>query len=145
MMMKQITGDAVRKLFAVQIVAEEGAPGPDLSQMMRRRAPQRMQTNLSSDGQLKGGSPAAFLPGMAPAPGAGPANGAVPGRNLPALRSGGGPRLAGPGIGPRPGAGGMSMGGGPVAQPVSSGDPKVGRNDPCWCGSGKKFKKCHGQ
>ncbi len=23
-------------------------------------------------------------------------------------------------------------------------DPKVGRNDPCWCGSGKKFKKCHG-
>ena len=19
-----------------------------------------------------------------------------------------------------------------------------GRNDPCWCGSGKKFKKCHG-
>ena len=23
-------------------------------------------------------------------------------------------------------------------------DPKVGRNDPCPCGSGKKFKKCHG-
>ncbi|HKC51992.1 MAG TPA: SEC-C metal-binding domain-containing protein [Myxococcota bacterium] len=22
--------------------------------------------------------------------------------------------------------------------------PKVGRNDPCPCGSGKKFKKCHG-
>lgn len=22
-------------------------------------------------------------------------------------------------------------------------DPK--RNDPCWCGSGKKFKQCHGQ
>ena len=22
---------------------------------------------------------------------------------------------------------------------------KVGRNDPCWCGSGKKFKKCHGK
>jgi hypothetical protein len=21
---------------------------------------------------------------------------------------------------------------------------KVGRNDPCWCGSGKKFKFCHG-
>jgi preprotein translocase subunit SecA len=21
---------------------------------------------------------------------------------------------------------------------------EVGRNDPCWCGSGKKFKKCHG-
>lgn len=23
-------------------------------------------------------------------------------------------------------------------------EPKVGRNDPCHCGSGKKFKKCHG-
>jgi preprotein translocase subunit SecA len=22
---------------------------------------------------------------------------------------------------------------------------KIGRNDPCWCGSGKKYKKCHGQ
>jgi SEC-C motif len=23
--------------------------------------------------------------------------------------------------------------------------PKLGRNDPCFCGSGRKFKKCHGQ
>ena len=23
--------------------------------------------------------------------------------------------------------------------------PKLGRNDPCFCGSGKKFKKCHGK
>ena len=22
---------------------------------------------------------------------------------------------------------------------------KLGRNDPCWCGSGKKFKLCHGR
>ena len=22
--------------------------------------------------------------------------------------------------------------------------PKLGRNDPCHCGSGRKFKKCHG-
>jgi uncharacterized protein YecA (UPF0149 family) len=22
---------------------------------------------------------------------------------------------------------------------------RLGRNDPCWCGSGKKFKKCHGR
>jgi len=29
-------------------------------------------------------------------------------------------------------------------QPVQSG-PKVGRNDPCPCGSGKKYKHCHGQ
>jgi len=29
-----------------------------------------------------------------------------------------------------------------VEQHRSEGEP--GRNDPCWCGSGKKFKKCHG-
>ncbi|MET0808547.1 MAG: preprotein translocase subunit SecA [Pseudoxanthomonas sp.] len=29
--------------------------------------------------------------------------------------------------------------------PVTRDGPKVGRNDPCPCGSGKKFKHCHGQ
>lgn len=29
--------------------------------------------------------------------------------------------------------------------PVKTEGPKVGRNDPCWCGSGLKFKKCHGK
>ncbi len=29
-------------------------------------------------------------------------------------------------------------------QPIKSAiDHKIGRNDPCWCGSGKKWKKCH--
>ena len=27
---------------------------------------------------------------------------------------------------------------------VRRAEPKVGRNDPCPCGSGKKYKKCHG-
>ncbi|MGD8377760.1 MAG: preprotein translocase subunit SecA [Acidobacteriota bacterium] len=34
-----------------------------------------------------------------------------------------------------------------AAKPVrkaAAGEKKVGRNDPCPCGSGKKFKKCHG-
>ncbi len=35
-------------------------------------------------------------------------------------------------------AGGMPLGG------SSSSVPQVGRNDPCPCGSGKKYKKCHG-
>jgi preprotein translocase subunit SecA len=30
-------------------------------------------------------------------------------------------------------------------KPVRRDEPKVGRNDPCPCGSGKKYKKCHGQ
>lgn len=29
-------------------------------------------------------------------------------------------------------------------QTVRREEPKVGRNDPCHCGSGKKYKKCHG-
>jgi SEC-C motif-containing protein len=29
-------------------------------------------------------------------------------------------------------------------EPYVRGAPKIGRNDPCPCGSGKKFKKCHG-
>ncbi len=32
----------------------------------------------------------------------------------------------------------------PAQQPVKAG-PKVGRNDPCPCGSGKKYKNCHGR
>ena len=28
--------------------------------------------------------------------------------------------------------------------PIVRDEPKVGRNDPCPCGSGKKFKRCHG-
>ncbi len=28
-------------------------------------------------------------------------------------------------------------------EPFRSRAPKIGRNDPCWCGSGKKYKKCH--
>jgi preprotein translocase subunit SecA len=34
--------------------------------------------------------------------------------------------------------------GGSVATQVKREAPKVGRNDPCPCGSGKKYKKCHG-
>src|SRR5262249_4353879 len=30
-------------------------------------------------------------------------------------------------------------------RPIAKSDREnIGRNDPCWCGSGKKFKKCHG-
>jgi preprotein translocase subunit SecA len=39
--------------------------------------------------------------------------------------------------------GGISLGEGRVV-PIVSGEDKVGRNDPCPCGSGKKYKKCHG-
>jgi preprotein translocase subunit SecA len=31
-----------------------------------------------------------------------------------------------------------------IEQRRLSEDEQIGRNDPCWCGSGKKYKKCHG-
>jgi preprotein translocase subunit SecA len=38
-----------------------------------------------------------------------------------------------------------AVGGAVAPRPVqASASDKIGRNDPCWCGSGKKFKKCHG-
>lgn len=29
--------------------------------------------------------------------------------------------------------------------PIKTSEPKIGRNDPCHCGSGKKYKQCHGK
>ncbi len=45
------------------------------------------------------------------------------------------------------------VGGGPASSPSASGPKpgftpsgaRIGRNDPCWCGSGAKYKKCHGR
>jgi preprotein translocase subunit SecA len=40
---------------------------------------------------------------------------------------------------------GVPSAGGVLQQAMqASPHEKLGRNDPCWCGSGKKFKKCHG-
>ena len=30
-------------------------------------------------------------------------------------------------------------------QPIVNDSPRIGRNDPCPCGSGKKYKNCHGR
>ncbi len=33
----------------------------------------------------------------------------------------------------------------PPVDPIASDDDRIGRNDPCPCGSGKKYKKCCGK
>jgi preprotein translocase subunit SecA len=38
----------------------------------------------------------------------------------------------------RSGPGGATSG-------APAGSRKIGRNDPCWCGSGQKYKRCHGR
>jgi hypothetical protein len=59
---------------------------------------------------------------------------------------------AGPGrVGAGAGAGmaGVAAAGGAGAQQARPGytpsGAKIGRNDTCWCGSGLKYKKCHGR
>ncbi len=52
--------------------------------------------------------------------------------------------VAGGGAGAVDAAASQAVGGDVVETVVKDEHDKVGRNDPCWCGSGKKFKKCHG-
>jgi preprotein translocase subunit SecA len=50
---------------------------------------------------------------------------------------------AGVASGAAPSGGNGARGVAAPTQPVRVGQ-KIGRNDPCWCGSGRKFKRCHG-
>jgi preprotein translocase subunit SecA len=79
-------------------------------------------------------------PGQEPAPAAA----ASPAKGAPSGRSGGPPTAAGPvaaGLSPATGSGGS----GRVRQGYTPDGRRIGRNDPCWCGSGLKYKRCHGR
>ena len=63
-----------------------------------------------------------------------------------AMANRGGPKPSRPGPPMTPTAGGSN--GAPNGSGEKAALPagaKIGRNDPCWCGSGKKYKKCHGR
>ena len=87
--------------------------------------------------------------------------GRTDGRSTPPWSPTGGPARRGHGAPPRlparapgrrgrPGAGrpgpdaGGPQAGETLVPVVKAPNEKLGRNDPCWCGSGKKFKLCHG-
>ena len=87
--------------------------------------------------------------GPQPAGGRRPAPQPTPEDEIDQLLPGATPVMAGVGAGrpsPPPGTPSASSGA-PLPGRRQSGDPyaDVGRNDPCPCGSGKKFKKCHGR
>ncbi|HZC32451.1 MAG TPA: SEC-C metal-binding domain-containing protein [Candidatus Bathyarchaeia archaeon] len=44
-----------------------------------------------------------------------------------------------------PGGNGTSSGDGQAKPGFTPSGARIGRNDPCWCGSGQKYKKCHGR
>jgi preprotein translocase subunit SecA len=89
-------------------------------QVQRDESAAAAAPSSSSSGGQRGGSPAA-MPQRKP-------------RRV--VESGGGaePRAASGNGQPAPEEG----------KPLRRDQPKVGRNDPCPCGSGKKYKKCHG-
>jgi len=144
MMMNQITGDVVRKLFAVQFAPSDlfAEESEDLLEEEEELNPPQsssgIQYNLAPDGSL--------IPA-----GSSPENGTLQESETPALPVQASPliNLGIPMAQPRR----MTLGRGQVpggtplsvapAGPASDID-KVGRNDLCPCGSGKKYKKCHG-
>ena len=143
--MNQITGDVIRKLFAVQLAPseqfeEELESTMDLSE---DDAHPGMQYNVSADGELV---PAPGIAGAGIDMGASsdprragePAAPSIDFDRIAAQRR---PQQMTMSRGPMGNPGGAPQGGG---QAIPTGYENVGRNDPCPCGSGKKFKKCHG-
>ncbi len=125
-LLDRIKHDTVSLLSRLQVRTEAEIEEQERErerQMARQLQTQHVspQSVIASDGAAEGAAPA----------GGGPGGGFAAGAGF---------------------AGGFGARQGPTAAPVSSGGEtvvregrKVGRNEPCPCGSGKKFKHCHGQ
>lgn len=113
-MKERIDEEIVRYLWWLRPVLSEGPEG-EPPRAVARPAPRRQRTPLT----LSSGAS----------------------ETMPAFGGGGATAVATPPRAKQP----ARVGGddAPV-QTVRRDEPKVGRNDPCPCGSGKKYKKCHG-
>ena len=118
-MLYEIKTNIARKIFRVRIQQAPAQPPAGV------RPGAQLQASHSAMGQFAAGGSATTAVG---------AQGAVP----VAARSGG---RGGSAFGGGNGGGGSQ----PQQVQVKRAVPKVGRNDPCPCGSGKKYKYCHGQ
>ncbi len=123
-LMDGIDDDYLRYVFHVQVLAEP-APEPDLAQASYIAADDPVQGSGSMSAAFAVGPTAAE---MAEAAGGGATNGS-------GAAAGGGAV----GVTNR-----MADDGETQVPIVKSEREKIGRNEPCWCGSGKKFKFCHG-
>jgi preprotein translocase subunit SecA len=121
-LMEGIDDDYLRYIFHVQVLAES-TPEPDLGQA----------SYIAADDPVQGsGEMAAAFAAATPTEIADAAAGAGDPRQrtLPA---------------PEPGVTNRFAGDGETQVPIVKSDrEKLGRNDPCWCDSGKKYKLCHG-
>jgi preprotein translocase subunit SecA len=121
-LMNSIWDDFARLIFHVQVTPVEGPPNGGMPPAPPRRSPSSAASSPTGGGKVTysgGGAPQGALAIAAAAGGAGVANGA----------DGGMPEEAAPVH---------------VEQRRVAPDEQIGRNDPCWCGSGKKYKRCHG-
>jgi preprotein translocase subunit SecA len=118
-MKDRIEEEIVRYLWRLTpVMGEEGAEPPAPVRQPARRPPQLTLSGPST-------APASSPFGAIGAGSRGPASAVAEPPN------GGTPRPA-------------RTGGDDTIRQVKRDEPKVGRNDPCPCGSGKKYKKCHG-
>ncbi len=122
-------------IFRVQVVKQPSTPTPDESQLAASLA-------AGAAAIAAGPRPAATTDG------GGPRVAASPGRTPVGSAAGGGNGVVARGLpaGPAIRAMQQQVGDRAVAPaPGSGAGAKLGRNDPCYCGSGVKYKKCHGR
>jgi preprotein translocase subunit SecA len=135
-MMLRFQEDTARNLFRMQILAPDGTPIESIEQLaqlhLSQAAPPPTQQSLPMDdsqqGEIQQPPPPPTVPTRAPSTTIDALEREFQRnkqRDLAAARS----------------AGGSTPNG--AAAPRRAGET-IGRNDPCFCGSGKKYKKCHG-
>jgi len=122
-MMDAIDDDYLRYVMHVQVVAE-AAPEPDLSHASYQAA----------DDPVQGATLLEAMRASVP-----PADVSAAGAGVPPGLDEGGSLVPGGQVSPRHMADEETQ-----APLVKAPTEKLGRNEPCWCGSGKKFKLCHG-
>jgi preprotein translocase subunit SecA len=131
-LMNMIWTDFARLIYHVQ-------PGPDpvddpaTAPPPRQPAPRRAPSSSSATGRARVSySGGAGLVGSSAIAAAAAASGEMTDADFGAIAANAG------------GGGGASDSPVAVQQRRVDEEHELGRNDPCWCGSGKKFKKCHG-
>ncbi len=128
-------------------VTVQRQPAPGTAQALPGPGQPARPAALAASGSGSAGTTAAAMPALAsPVAGSAVLRGAVP--SAPAVRN------------VRESVGDVSVGGGtPGGAPIGGGTggpagprpgytppgTRIGRNDPCYCGSGQKYKKCHGR
>jgi preprotein translocase subunit SecA len=117
-LMNSIWGDFARMIFHVEVQIEQENGAPPAALRPGSSSASSATGSSASRVSYSGGIAAQGASAMAAAAAAAPAEGMHDDENYEPLPA--------------------------VEQRRVDQSEQIGRNDPCWCGSGKKFKKCHG-